>query len=185
MKFEQISFGRPNMRGCLTSDIEERASSVLLELSHHADAVVLTCSTLGPAVVAAGRIASVPILRVDGALAEKAVKSGGKIVVLCAVETTLLPTEHIFAQAARGTSVAVEVRLVPHAWALFKAGDREGYLSAIAMASHAAYDDGASMVALAQASMAGAAELVRNAPEPISSPTAGLARALEHLTPYS
>ena len=35
-----------------------------------------------------------------------------------------------------------EVRLVPGAWARFKSGDRDGYLSAISEAAEAAYGDG-------------------------------------------
>jgi len=170
------------LAGGLTSCIEGEVRSALIALSLCADAVLLTCSTLGPAVVAAGKATAVPILRVDEALAEKTIEVGGKIVVLCAVETTLQPTMRIFADAAIGANVSVEVRLVSGAWALFKAGDLEGYLSAIAKSADAAYVEGNSMVALAQASMAGAAKRVKNGPEPMCSPIAGLTRALEALS---
>ncbi|MEZ0168359.1 aspartate/glutamate racemase family protein [Microvirga sp. TS319] len=168
--------------GGLTPDIASETGSVLLGLARDADAVVLTCSTLGPAAAEAGKAASAPILRADGALAENAVQAGGKIVVLCAVETTMEPTGQLFADAAHQFGATVEVRLVPGAWALFKAGDRDGYLSAIAEAGDAAYDEGASIVALAQASMAGAADLVRKGPKPLRSPTAALAAAAEQLS---
>jgi hypothetical protein len=104
------------------------------------------------------------------------------VVVLCAVETTMEPTTRLFAEAAKQSGVSFEVRLVPGAWALFKAADRDGYLSAVARTADAAYDDGASLVALAQASMAGAADLVKNGPKPLSSPTAGLAAAIDKVS---
>ena len=90
-----------------------------------------------------------PALRVDAALAAQAIAIGGKVVALCAVETTLEPTTQLFAEAARSSRTPYEVRLVPGAWALFKAGDRDGYFSAIADAADTAYRDGASIVALA------------------------------------
>jgi len=61
---------------------------------------------------------------------------------------------------------------------VFKAGSRDGYLARIAQAAEAAYEDGASIVALAQASMAGTADHVRNGPQPLSSPAAGLEQAM-------
>ena len=59
----------------------------------------------------------------------------------------------------------------------FKIGDQLGYLAMIARAAESAYDDGASIVVFAQASMAGAADLVTNGPRPLTSPGAGLAEA--------
>lgn len=158
--------------GGLTEDITQQTAAVLSALAAKADAVLLTCSTLGPSVVRAGLGTAVPILRVDAALAEKAAATGGKLVVLCAVETTVAPTTALFADAARRSGAVLEVRLVEGAWALFKAGSRDGYLAAIAQAAEAAY------VALAQASMAGAADHVRNGPRPLSSPAAGLESAV-------
>jgi Asp/Glu/hydantoin racemase len=167
--------------GGLTPEIVKATGAALLELCHDADAVILTCSTLGPAVATIEEAAGVPVLRADGALAERAASVGGKVVALCAVETTMGPTTELFAEAARRSGASVEVRLVAGAWALFKAGDSDGYLAAIANAADAAYDDGASIVALAQASMAGAAGLVKKGPKPMSSPTAGLAAAMERV----
>ncbi len=152
-----------------TQAIARETASVLKALSENADAVILTCSTLGPSVDALA--GTMPILRADAALARQAAAIGGRIVVLCAVETTLEPTTLLFEEEA---GASCEVRLVPGAWARFKSGDRDGYLSAISEAVEAAYRDGASIVALAQASMAGAAALVRNGPKPLASPAAAL-----------
>lgn len=166
--------------GGLRDEIAQATQQALLALAPGADAVLLTCSTLGPAVDALAHAAT-PILRTDAALAAAAAttaQAGGKIVALCAVETTLGPTAHLFEQAAQATGATVEVQLVPGAWALFKAGDIEGYLRILAKAADSAYAQGASVVALAQASMSGAAALVTAGARPLSSPGAGLAAAV-------
>lgn len=169
---------KAELAGGLNSAIAQETASILRSLCENADAVVLTCSTLGPSVEVLAGTTPVPVLRVDAALASQAVGFGGKVVALCAVETTLEPTARLFAEAAAPSGTPCDVRIVPGAWALFKAGDRGGYLAAIAEAADRAYQEGAGIVALAQASMAGAADLVRNGPRPLSSPTAGLAAAV-------
>jgi hypothetical protein len=160
--------------GGLTDDVAVRTAAALSEMAGDADAVLLTCSTLGPS--AARATAPVPVLRVDEALAEAAVRGGGRVVVLCAVETTLEPSRTLFARCAAATGARIDTRLVPDAWAAFRAGDPERYLELIAAAADTAFADGADQVALAQASMAGAAALCRNG-TPLTSPAVGLAAA--------
>lgn len=165
--------------GGLTPEIAARTGEALAALCKGADAVVLTCSTLGPAVTGlTAEAASVPVLRVDEALAREAMREGGQVVALCAVETTLAPTRALFEEAARAAGAQVEVRLVPGAWAAFKAGEGERYLALVAGAADAAARDGASRVALAQASMAGAAQLAQESPIPLTSPAVGLGAAV-------
>jgi aspartate/glutamate racemase len=161
--------------GGLTPGIEARAVDALLSLAEGADAVLLTCSTVGPAAAAAAARARVPVLRVDAALAEAAVAQGDRIVVLCAVQTTMAPTRALFEAAARGRPVMLDVQLLPpDVWAAFKAGDVGRYHALIAAAADAAFAAGADVVALAQASMAGAVPLARGG-RPLASPAAGLA----------
>ena len=167
--------------GSLTPRVADDTAAILSGLTANADAVLLTCSTLGPVADTSARASPVPILRVDRALAEEAAATGGTVVALCAVETTLEATGRVFEEEATKTDAMVCVRLVPGAWALFRAGDLTGYLAAIASAAEAAYADGANVVALAQSSMAGAAALVRNGPRPLTSPAAGLAAAMARL----
>lgn len=168
--------------GHLTTSIAESTTSALLALARHADVVVLTCSTLGPSIENISPDTQMPILRTDAALAATAVQAGGKVVVLCAVETTLEPTSRLFQKAARQTNAVIDVQLVEGAWALFKAGDIDGYLATVAKAADQAYEDGASVVALAQASMSGAAARVTAGPPPFTSAMAGLAAARHALT---
>lgn len=167
--------------GGFTPEIAERTRQALVGLRRRADAVVLTCSTLGPAVDGLEEAGpSSPVLRADAALAREAVKNAGRVVVLVAVETTVGPTRLLFEGAAAETGACVEVRLVPHAWAEFKAGNRDAYLRLIREAADRATSDGAETVALAQASMAGAAASVAGA-SPLASPTASLRDAIARI----
>ena len=162
--------------GGLTGAIAQRTAAALQALATPSvDAVLLTCSTVGPG--AALVRAAIPVLRVDAALAETATKGGGRVVVLCAVETTVGPTRDIFAEAAARHSASLDVRLVPGAWAAYRAGDPARYHAIIAAASDAAFAEGAAQVALAQASMSGAVALAKGR-KPLASPPVGLAAAL-------
>ncbi len=166
--------------GGLTPEIVQQTGAALLALSHEADAVLLTCSTLGPSIAAAEGRAAVPVLRVDEALAREAVRRGGMVVALCAAESTVAPTSDLFeaALAAADTAARVEVHLVEGAWAAFKAGDLGRYHRMIAAAADRAAEEGATCVALAQASMAEAARLSRSPRPPLTSPTVGFAAAI-------
>jgi hypothetical protein len=162
--------------GGLTDEIAARTADALRRLAAEADAVLLTCSTLGPS-VAALAAGEVPVLRVDAALAAGAVRGGGRVVALCSAATTLGPTGALFEEAAADTGATVELRLVPGAWDAFKAGRIPEYHAMIAAAADEAFRDGARTVALAQASMAGAAVLCRDG-TPLESPSVGLAEAV-------
>jgi len=159
--------------GGVTAEIAARTGNALLDLTNDADAVLLTCSTLGAVADDVAGKASVPVLRVDAALARQAVRNGGKIAVLCAAETTLGPTGALFGKAAQQTGAAIDLRLVPGAWGAFLAGETQQYLAMIAAAADQAFSEGIEGVALAQASMADAAALCRHG-TPLSSPSAGL-----------
>jgi Asp/Glu/hydantoin racemase len=162
--------------GRLTDAIADRAARALEALATAGvDAVLLTCSTIGPG--AARARAALPIVRVDAALAEQAMRGGRRVVVLCAVETTVEPSRVIFAEAAARHGATLDLRLVPGAWAAFRAGDPARYHAIIAAASDAAHAEGAARVALAQASMSGAVALAAGR-KPLASPSAGLAAAV-------
>jgi hypothetical protein len=150
--------------GGLTPRIAEATAGALRALGG-ADAVLLTCSTLGPAA---------PVMRADAALAARACAGGGTVEVLCAAPATLTATSALFAAAAGGTGARVTLRLVPGAWALFHAGDHAAYAEAIARDAEASRAD---VVALAQVSMAPAARLARR--PVLAVPEAALAAVLQ------
>ena len=170
---------RAEQAGGTTPEIKAETERMLLALSETADAVLLTCSTLGSAADDLARSSRVLVLRVDGALADAAVRHGGRVVALCAVETTVDTTRAVFQEAASATGARVEVRLVPDAWAAFKAGEQHQYLAMIAAAADEVARGGAACVALAQASMADAVRLCQVQPVPLSSPAVGLRAAWE------
>jgi hypothetical protein len=165
--------------GRLTQAITDLTGEILCNLAVDADAVLLTCSTLGPVIET---VAAVTVLRVDAALAHEAVKDGGTVVVLCAVATTMESTRSLFEKAARMSEAKIAVQLVPGAWDTFKAGDTARYLTMIAQAADDAMRAGASRVALAQASMFGAAKLCTSGILPLNSPLAGLKAAVRVAT---
>ncbi len=165
--------------GTLTPDLVAATAEALLDLAGEADFVLLTCSTLGP--IADHLDATVPIRRADRALAEEAVakaalKAGGRVAILYTLPTTAQATGALFREMADGAGVSVDLSLVIGAWDAFTAGDQQRYAELIAEAADRAFTDGASVVALAQASMAPAADLCRKG-RPIASPKASLAMA--------
>jgi len=160
----------------LTPAVAAATAEALTGLGVGADAVLLTCSTLGPAAGAAGAI------RADAALAEAAVADGGTVEVLCAAPSTLTATAELFAAAAKRTGARVTVRLVPGAWDLFHAGDHAAYAALIAREAEASQ---AGVVALAQASMTPAAALVAETQGQVvlSVPQSALGAALAGVDP--
>jgi len=160
--------------------LRAEAEAELCALAADCDAVLLTCSSIGRAVEGV-QDEAVPVIRVDAALAERAVTNGGRVVVLYAAPSTAAPTGQLFAAAAAKTGASIEMRTVPDAWTRFTSGDHEGYFALVAEATEAAYRDGADVVALAQVSMAGAADKVRVGPVPLTSPAIGLQAVIDRL----
>lgn len=139
--------------------------------------VLVTCSTIGATAEALGPAIGVPVLRVDRPMAAAAVRTGPRIAVLAALASTLAPTAELLAEEAGGRPVSVVTHLVPGAWESFEAGDTARCLSRVAEAADAV--TGADVIVLAQASMAGAADLATTATPVLSSPRPGLAHALD------
>ncbi|WP_033287812.1 aspartate/glutamate racemase family protein [Amycolatopsis jejuensis] len=119
------------------------------------DTVLVTCSSVGAAVDEIAPEAGIPVLRVDRAMAERAVTLGSTIGVLATLPTTLVPTTDLVEAAARESGRAVEVvsRLCDGAFAALDRGDRARHDAIVAeeLDRLAAEVD---VVVLAQASMA-------------------------------
>lgn len=73
-------------------------------------AIFNTCSSLGPTMDVARRIVSVPIVKIDDGMAEKAAKEGKKIAVLATVPTTLPPTVALIQEKASDINKDIEIR---------------------------------------------------------------------------
>lgn len=142
--------------GSLTPVIARRVAGYLesAELAG-ADYIMVTCSSIGPAVEAGARLIGVPVLRVDQPMADHAVAKGGKIGVIATLRTTLEPTADLIQRRAAlaGKQIELTSRLCEGAFEALMAGDAAGHDAKVAVAlkelSHKV-----EVIVLAQASMA-------------------------------
>lgn len=120
-----------------------------------ADYILVTCSSIGAAVETAASVASVPVLRVDQPMADRAVAAGRRIGVIATLRTTLAPTADLIERraAAAGKNVELTARLCEGAFDALMSGDaaRHDAMVAVALRELIAEVD---VIALAQASMA-------------------------------
>ncbi|NJN81918.1 MAG: aspartate/glutamate racemase family protein [Caldilineaceae bacterium] len=79
-----------------------------------ADVILVTCSSIGPAVEAARPLVNTPVLRIDQAMADQAVRLAvaqrGRIGVIATLPTTLTPTVALV--EARATVQGVQIEIV-------------------------------------------------------------------------
>ncbi|NUK39228.1 arylsulfatase [Streptomyces lunaelactis] len=139
-----------------------------------ATVVLCTCSTIGAVAEASAADLGVPVLRVDRPMAAAAAERR-RIVVVAAVHSTLEPTAALIREEAVDRIVELRTLLVEGAWERFEAGDRDGYLDAVAAAVDEVRE--ADVIVLAQASMADAAARTATAVPVLSSPRPGLRAA--------
>jgi len=120
-----------------------------------ADTILVTCSSIGRAVETAATLVDVPVIRVDRALAERAVATGRRIGVIATLPTTLDPTADLIGRcaAAAGREVAITARLCDGAFEALMAGDAATHDATVAAALEALAAE-VDVIALAQASMA-------------------------------
>ena len=120
-----------------------------------ADAVMVTCSSIGPGVALAQQLFDTPIIRVDEAMAEQAVRLGTRIGVAATLRTTLEPTIALLRQKAEQAGRRIE--LVPSlchgAFDAVLAGDTATHDRILSEALVTDMKD-VDLVVLAQASMA-------------------------------
>jgi Asp/Glu/hydantoin racemase len=92
-----------------------------------ADAVMVTCSSIGRAIPVARSMYDFPILRIDEAMAERAVEIGKRIGVAATLQTTLEPTVGLLQEKAveAGRDVEIEECLCKGAFEKVLAGDTE------------------------------------------------------------
>jgi Asp/Glu/hydantoin racemase len=92
-----------------------------------ADAVLVTCSSIGPGVTLAQQLFDIPVLRIDEAMAEEAVQKARTIGVLATLRTTLDPTSALLREkaAAAGRTVELVECLCEGAFPAVLAGDTE------------------------------------------------------------
>jgi len=120
-----------------------------------ATAVMVTCSSIGPAAALAQKLFDIPVFRIDDAMAEKAVAVGRRIGVLATLRTTLDPTMALLADKAAAADRSVEIAegLCAKAFDAVLSGDTETHdrIVSDALLEMASKVD---VIVLAQASMA-------------------------------
>jgi Asp/Glu/hydantoin racemase len=142
--------------GSLTPVIAQRVASYLksAELAG-ADYIMVTCSSIGPAVEAGAILIGVPVLRVDQPMADKAVAAGTKIGVIATLRTTLEPTADLISRRAAlaGKQIELTSRLCEGAFEALMIGDAATHDAKVAAALKELSKQ-VDVVVLAQASMA-------------------------------
>lgn len=94
-----------------------------------ADAALCLCSSVGPAVDVARGLVRIPVVKIDDAHTEQAVRQADRIGALATVATTLRPTVDLIRTKAATMNRNVEVveELAGSALAALMQGDREGH----------------------------------------------------------
>lgn len=120
-----------------------------------ADYIMVTCSSIGPAVEASELLTSVPVLRVDRPMADKAVAEGRKIGVVATLSTTLGPTSDLVKRRAQAAGKEIELtsKLCEGAFEALMGGDPGEHDRKVAEALKE-LSEKVDVILLAQASMA-------------------------------
>lgn len=149
-----------------------------------ADAALVTCSSIGPAVDLAAELHDRPVLRVDRPMAEKAVAGGRRVGVAATLSTTLQPTADLVRTVATeaGKDIEIVEQLCEGAFDAVMAGDGATHDRLVGEGLTGL--KGVDAIVLAQASMARVLDTLPgdalSAPV-YSSPELGVARARDVL----
>jgi Asp/Glu/hydantoin racemase len=149
-----------------------------------ADMVVVTCSSMGGATDTIADRRGWPVLRIDEAMADRALELGSRIGVLATLRSTLEPTAELIRRRAHGRDVEVIARVADGAFAALRAGDTARHDELVRDALRSLLPE-VQVIVLAQASMARVADTLGDeaARTPIlTSPPLGVARAVTQLT---
>ena len=151
-----------------------------------ADAVMVTCSSIGPGIAIGQQLFDFPVIRVDEAMAETAVRMGKRIGVMATLRTTLEPTIALLRQKAAEAGREIEIvdSLCDGAFEAVLSGDTATHDRIL---TDALLNDmrGVDLAVLAQASMA---RVVKTMPEGtlkmpvLSSPELAVRQAREILS---
>lgn len=171
--------------GGVTASVARRiALYVMAAETAGCDAVLNVCSSVGEAYDAAAALVRVPVIKIDEAMARKAVQIGGTIGVLATLQTTLDPTCRLIERFARekGKGITLKRRLSDEAFQALISGDsgKHDRLVSAAIVNLAKTCDS---VVLAQGSMARIVPAVKDrvSVPVLSSPESGLRLAAKVL----
>jgi Asp/Glu/hydantoin racemase len=112
----------------VTDLVKKRLNSYYVSaIDAGADVIFNTCSSVGDVALVAKELINVPLIKIDDAMAEEAVKKYSRIGVLATLSTTLCPTVRLLQLFAKlfGKEIAVTEGLAKGAFQAVIAGDRE------------------------------------------------------------
>jgi Asp/Glu/hydantoin racemase len=171
--------------GALSPSVSRRvATQVFGAEDAGASAILVTCSSVGAAVEATRPFCSVPLLRVDEPMIDRALERASSIGVIGTLSTTIEPTSDLIRRraAARGQSVEIVARIGEGAFDALRAGDLEEHDRRVREALRDVIAR-CEVVVLAQASMARVADQLdeseRGSVEILSSPRSSMERAAQ------
>jgi len=174
---DESLLGNTIREGTLSRQTMRRlASHIWSAVDAGASAVLVTCSSLGPAVDAAMPLCPVPLFRIDDGMAIEAINRGNRIGVLATLATTMEPTTRLIERHAQrmDRSVSVTTRLCGGAFDKLRNGDRAAH-DAMVREGLASLVDSVDVVVLAQASMANALDEMSDLSVPVlTSPELGV-----------
>lgn len=175
---------RPDLLSIAQSDglsaVTSQTLSLLSDLAD-ADAVLCTCSTLGPIV---DQMAHPNVIRIDRPAFDLAVQNGGRILLALSLDSTRAASTTLLKDCARGADIEFDVLMCTDAWAAFTAGEMEQFYRQIAaQVDQSCQSTSYDVILLGQASMQGAAIHLRHLELPILTTPALAAQAVLTLGP--
>jgi Asp/Glu/hydantoin racemase len=145
----------PEERGEFTVNNMQRLFSIVkcAEMTEP-DVIVVTCSTLSPAVEKIRPFIKTPIIAIDEAMIRKAAETGSKITIMATAESTVEPTKTKLLSEVKKINKAINLSVIvcPEAYVAIKAGDQEYHDDIVKRRALAIKQQ--DVVILAQASMA-------------------------------
>lgn len=143
-----------------------------------AQALLVSCSSIGEAATAAADFVSIPVLRIDTPMATLAIQSGERVGVLATLSATLGPTTRLVQDSAtsQNKTPIITARIVDGAFSALRAGDRALH-DRLVLAAFSELAAECDVVVLAQASMARVIEHSNDqpgGPTVLTSPDSGM-----------
>ena len=143
-----------------------------------ADIVLVTCSSIGPAVESARPFVEIPVLRIDEPMADEAVMMAETIGVIATLPTTLEPTQALVQSRAdaNGRQVNIVTHLCEGAYEAVASGDTDTH-DEIVRTGLKELMNKVEVIVLAQASMARVVETLTEQEKTVpilSSPQSGI-----------
>lgn len=119
-----------------------------------ADIIFSACSSLGPSLDAVEKAVTIPVVKIDEAMAKKAATEGTRIAVLATLPSTLEPTSNLISKWAKtlGRELELNKVLAAGAFDILMKGDRPGH-DEVVIAKAIEVAQNVDLIVLSQASM--------------------------------